>query len=420
MLYLNSSGGVKMKKIFQHTINICIITSLLIVSIYTPDVKAEEATTLRQLKEEYAKFKEDYENNQLQQELTEEERTKIKQNINNIETTIANTQDEISEIKKEIEKLNEDIDYKESEIESLLSYYQISSGESAYLEYAFGAKDFTDFIYRVAVSEQLTTYNNSLVEQYKASIEASKQKSQELTTKITELEKQQETLNQELIKLADELEKLADDAFSIEDEMMLVEKKIKMYEDLGCELDEDLEACVKDNLITDTGFLRPLKEGHITSFPGPRNYGGAIGTYHHGLDFSNYGANYTDYPVYAIANGKVVAAFTNYKCGGRMVYIEHNINGTLYTSAYWHLRRIDVKEGQVVTSDTQIGIMGGTETWDPCTTGAHLHLELSLSKATNGKDGIISITRANWLYPEDYINVPSQTYVHWTNRYKAF
>ena len=192
-----------------------------------------------------------------------------------------------------------------------------------------------------------------------------------------------------------------------------------MYESMGCTLDEDLESCVKRNLITDTEFKRPLQSGYLTSWPGPRIISGIVGTTHHGLDMSNYGAAYTDYAVYPIANGKVIDVLINYNCGGRMVYIEHNINGTLYTSAYWHLRRVDVSKGDVVTFDTQIGIMGGTESWDKCTTGAHLHLELSLSKISSSSN-IISAARANWLEPQKYVNFPKKLYESWSNRTRRY
>ena len=72
-----------------------------------------------------------------------------------------------------------------------------------------------------------------------------------------------------------------------------------------------------------------------------------------------------------------------------------------------------------------IGIMGGTESWDKCTTGAHLHLEMSdakidLNAIKENNTSFVTAMRTGWLNPRDYINLPSrtQTYVHWTNRYK--
>ena len=52
-----------------------------------------------------------------------------------------------------------------------------------YLDYAMGAKTFTDFIYRVAISEQLIEYNDSLVDEYNDLIVKNKEKQQSLKKK---------------------------------------------------------------------------------------------------------------------------------------------------------------------------------------------------------------------------------------------
>lgn len=397
-----------LKKIIYLFFVIC----LLIANFYIPSqVIAEESKTFGQVKKELADFKKQYEDNKLQQQLTEEERKQIKQNIKNTEQAIIDNQEEIVNLKMEIEKLNENIATKEKEIEDILTFYQISSGESAYLEYAFGAKTFTDFIYRTAISEQLTSYNNSLVEQYKKDIEESKKKTEELNLKIKQLEAKQVSLNEQLIKIGNDLEGLADDALTIETQIQLAEDLISTFTQMGCKDDETLEACAKNTIPLDTGFSRPLETGYVSGYTGWR----CVLEYcdfHHGLDMSASGANYIDYPVYPIANGVVIAAYTAHVNGGRKVYIQHNINGKLYISAYWHLRRVDVEKGQVVTKNTQIGIMGGNESWDEWSRGTHLHLEISTS---NFDVNSFYSYRSGWLQPEKEINLPPK-YVTWYNR----
>lgn len=405
-------------KFYTKIINLFMVVSLLTFSFYMPKVNASEKT-FGQVKKELAEFKAKYEENKHQQQLTKEEQEKIKNNINNIEITISNSQDEIKNLKLEIEKLEEDILEKEKEIANILSFYQISTGESAYLEYAFGASDFTDFIYRVAIAEQLTSYNNELVESYKSDIESSKQKQIDLSNKITELEQKQVELNKELSKLSTELESLSDDALSIEQQIELAESSIQLFTNMKCKDDETLETCARSVLPPDTTMWRPLKEGYLTSWAGPRVLEGISGTVHHGLDMSNNGAAYIDYPVYSIANGIVIYTvdYAYSGCGGRKVFIQHNINGKLYISAYWHLRKVNVKKEQVVTKDTVIGIMGGTESWDSCTTGAHLHLELSESSFDVNN---FWSYRSGWLKPQNYINVPSRLYTSWSDRTTYF
>ena len=68
----------------------------------------------------------------------------------------------------------------------------------------------------------------------------------------------------------------------------------------------------------------------------------------------------------------------SYGCNGRakVVKIRHNVNGRYIYSTYAHLSSFgNISEGQVVTPDTVIGRMGTTG----CSTGSHLHLELTLT-----------------------------------------
>ena len=67
-------------------------------------------------------------------------------------------------------------------------------------------------------------------------------------------------------------------------------------------------------------------------------------------------------------------------CGGNQVYINHIINGQRYTTLYAHLASYTVSIGQTVTKDTIIGYVGGNpgiEWWDGCSTGTHVHLQIS-------------------------------------------
>ena len=56
-------------------------------------------------------------------------------------------QSKINSAKNNISSLESDIERYEKEIDSLLSFLQISKGDNIYLEYVFEAKTFIDFIY---------------------------------------------------------------------------------------------------------------------------------------------------------------------------------------------------------------------------------------------------------------------------------
>lgn len=409
-----------MKKGLSFIMKILFLFSILISNLYVPKVKAQ---TVNDYKLELEQFIKDYEENLKDKELTEEELAKVKENINTINVNISNISDEIIDLNSQIEELNEDIKEKEEEIEDILLFFQLSNGENAYLEYAFGAKTFTDFIYRLAVSEQLTNYNDELVEQYKKDIEDSKNKQKELAQKQIDLKEEQNQLQKELVKIQNQLNAIDEESLTLEQRIEAGKKQLQLYLDNGCKLDEEIEDCERRILPEDTGFVRPLKEGYITSWFGPRKGSEVVSSYHNGLDMTNDGANYRDYTIYPIADGKVVYTIDSHSCGGLRVFIQHNVNGNIVMSGYLHMRKKFVESGDVVTKDTPIGIVGGnpeTEPWD-CTTGAHLHLEISTGRFALSDEEVTTYysQRTN---PVQYVNVPygdvkgGPTYIKWYNR----
>ena len=114
------------------------------------------AKTLKQMKNELAAMKEKYNNNQSSKKMTESQIADVKSDISSINSQIDSINQEISNLNNDIEKRNQDIAKMKEEINSIMHYYQVSSSESFYLEYVFNASDFTDFIYRMAISEQLS------------------------------------------------------------------------------------------------------------------------------------------------------------------------------------------------------------------------------------------------------------------------
>ncbi|SDU77623.1 Peptidase family M23 [Arcanobacterium phocae] len=92
---------------------------------------------------------------------------------------------------------------------------------------------------------------------------------------------------------------------------------------------------------------------------------------HSGVDFA--GALGT--PIYAVADGKVVYSGTSPRTlGAHVVAIQHEIDGTVFTSWYWHSfsAGVHVKEGDDVRLGQHIADVGNSGH----STGPHLHLEI--------------------------------------------
>lgn len=377
-----------MLKFFKKISYLSLVFVMLLVNFFVPsNMEVVKAKTIRDLKAELEAKQEEYKKSQEQKELTESEISNTKSNIDAINTEISNIQKEMLDLTEEIEKLNDEIIEKEKEIKSIMNYYQLSNGESAYLEYIFNAVDFTDFIYRLAIAEQLSDYNDKLIDEYNDKIKENEKKKVELDEKTVSLNKKQETLQSELKTLRGNLDLIAEENMSIEDEIKVLKEYIDTYQNkYKCGLDEDISVCGRDKLPPDTAFYRPVVSGTISAHFGWYSPWGSS-TWHYGTDFAGTGHGA---PVYSIAGGKVAGIVYRTSCGGNMVYVQHIVNGQRYTSGYFHLASINVNVGDTVTRNTVIGTVGGDpgiEWWDGCSTGTHLHLQIAYG-----------------LYMEDYYN----------------
>ncbi len=396
-----------MKQSFKKIKYILLVLLLLIVNFAIPTKEVAEAKTLRDLKEELAAYEKNLAAGEEQKKLTEQEIANKRANIENINVEISNISKEIVSLNEEIEQLNIEIVEKEKEIKEIMNYYQLSSSESAYLEYVFEAADFTDFIYRMAIAEQLSKYNDQLVEEFHETIKQNEQKKKDLDAKTVTLNEKQKQLEVELSSLGSQLGEIMDENVSIEDDIKSVKKMINTYENIyKCGLDEDLNTCGRGKLPPDTAFYRPVKSGKVSA-----NYGiyypWGKPQQHYGMDISGtgHGAN-----VYSMANGRVAYITERSSCGGNMVYIHHNVNGNLYTTAYFHLSHINVSVGDTVTTETVIGGVGGNssyEWWDDCSTGTHLHIQFGYGNTAAGL-GFYTRFTAKHFDPRNVLNLPSE------------
>lgn len=369
----------------KKALNIILII-ILMIPFFTVPVTKVEAQTLRELKEELEKTKQELKNQQEQEKLNQEQINKINANINNINATIKQIGDDMIRLSQEIADALVEIQEKDEQIKEVINFLQVSSGESEYMEYIFGAKDFTDFIYRMSITEQMTEYNNRLINEANTLIENNKKKQVELTNKEKELKTKQDQLAAELEKIKSDLSKIYDIYVDLEESIKVQESTIKLYEDdLKCGLDENTDDCLERVLLENLEaalksaiFVRPLTSGYISSNYGNRSFwlnGVWTSDFHTGIDI----AAPLGTPVYSTSVGVVTAITPMYHCGGNMVFIHHWVDGKPYTSLYMHLYQINVKVGDVVSGNTVIGTVGGdpgVTYWDKCSTGSHLHFTL--------------------------------------------
>jgi murein DD-endopeptidase MepM/ murein hydrolase activator NlpD len=114
------------------------------------------------------------------------------------------------------------------------------------------------------------------------------------------------------------------------------------------------------------GALRRPAQGRVSGlFGAQRVYRGVPGSFHSGVDI----ALPTGFPVLAPADGVVVLAADParpFTLEGNLLIVDH---GAGLSSAFLHLSRIDVEEGERVVAGQRIGAVGATGR----ATGPHLH-----------------------------------------------
>ena len=393
-----------------------IIVLLLTIILFIPNVFATNARTLGELKSELAALKTKKANQEYKKKRTNNEIESARNNIYTSQNEITQNREKIENAKKEVKELNNEIASTKESIKRLINSYELLQGDNIYLEYIFQAESYADLVYRYEVVNQILGYNNSQIESWESKVTYNEQLQVDLAKQEEELNKKIASLESSIDSLGSDLEKISDITMDIQEQIDGINSLIKYYEGLGCKDNQDLNECV--SVKGDTMFRKPLIKGTITSYFGYR-IDPIRGSYrfHSGTDI---GGNAEGTNVYATANGVVGMIIDNTSkkiCGGRQVYIYHTINGKKYTSGYMHLLDISVKVGDKVTSETVIGHVGGgrkTQSWESCSTGAHLHFMLGY-----GWYGSTYSSYSTWISnlfdAKKTLNLPNK-YTYWYSR----
>ena len=385
---------------------------LLVIPSYKVDAK-----TLNDLKRELADLKSKKADTLNNKNLTDSQIKALRVEIDNTQIGIENTKKEIEEATSKISSSEEEIINKSNETNELLKFLQVSNGENTYLEYLFDAESYTDFIYRYSVVSQLTEYNNELMNSLKDLINRLEESKRKLASKQVKLEEESKSLSSKLATLKANLSKLEEEGTTIDEDIDAKEKDIRYYESKGCKPNQDINSCV--SIPNSSGWKLPLTGAWVTSeYQVVRtDCIGCGGVSHRGIDL---GAS-EGTQAYAAARGRVAYTVSKSSCGGNMVYIYHTINGIPYTTVYMHLLEIKVNPGDIVDTNTVVGLTGGLTTgamsydnckvtylgkggYDACTCGGHLHFGVAY-----GND--VSSFNANSFNPRALVPFASGSYL---------
>ncbi len=363
-------------------------------------VNSVDAISLKDYRIQYEKDLAKYNNSKNKQAEAKSKINSLQGDIGDVSNNIDKYQKDIEASKAKIEELKKEIEEKKKEIDNLFSFLQISDGDNIYLEYVFEAASFTDFIYRSAIVEQLTKYNDELIDDMYKKIEENKQLQKKLNKQIEDSENEMVKLNDLLNSANVSLSQLVDEHEDIEQDMDASKKQYeyfkKEFKNNGCSENTDINVCLK--VPTSTGFIRPLVKATVTSEFGMRFHPTQhVWKLHSGIDLGvPIGTN-----VYPAANGVVTKIARvknpdkkNSSCGGNKIYVKHLVNGKEFVTVYMHVHTIKVNLGDYVTVNTVIAGSGGGESYDYCTTGPHLHFSIMKGKS--------------YLEPRNYVKFPAK------------
>lgn len=400
---------------------ILLIFTTLFITFMPINVRAEEET-LADYKRLLDKFKKDYADTQASINKTEGEIKNTNKQIANIKQEMIDMAAEVGVLKEDIASYKEQIEEKKLQTKKLVEYLQLSSGENLYLEYAFGADTMTDLIYRMSVVEQITDYNEQVIDDLNDLIKKSEARQVEINEKEKQLTNKQAELEKLLVSLGEDVSTLSESGVSYSKQIKLYEEEIEMYKKLGC---KDNDVIGVDCAVTSSlgSWRRPTKAGYVTSEYGMRTLNGKT-SLHRGVDISN--SNPYQTKIYAAANGTVSKKYKD-DYGALCLIIEHYDSKAkkYYSSTYCHLSSYNsaIKVGSNVTSGTWLGYMGATG----YVTGPHLHFEITPCRKYNGADKNCStwskyISYSTKLYnqgfkgPRQFISFPSGLYNRWSSR----
>ena len=385
-----------MKKILVVIIPILVLTLLIPINV--------KAVTLKEYEDAVARYTKELQEKESKIARGKEEIEKVKKTIAETENKITATEKEIQELQDEIERCNKEIEKKNKESKNIISYYQISNGENAYLEYAFGAKDITDMIYRMSVVEQLTEYNDKVMKELKQLIETNKKKTEELNKKTEELKELKKKLESEKERIEQEVSGVEGTVPSTKGQIALYQQRVNYYKSRGCKSNDVIGVtCDKPPASSGNGTVPAGAVIGANGFRFPVNGGRISWGYgsggHKGVDITRGCGT----PIYAVAPGRVYYKGNSLdRYGAYMVMIVHNVNGKLVFSQYAHvLPNIPVSVGQDVDIGTVVAYMGSTG----YSTGCHLHLEMSQYYGW-GYNGKYSQYVSNIISPWTYVPRP--------------
>lgn len=324
-----------------------------------------------------------------------EEMATYQAQITSLESDISKLNNSIEEVTRNIEvlesriKIREDeIAKKREEIASRMIALQGGSSVSGYIDFLFGASDFSDFIRRAEAINDITSYNRDQILALQEEIKLLNQDKDDLQTQKVVLEEQKtilETNISNLEKLKERVELIIIEYRKKEAEYMeLQDNTLSNLNDVKESLSDVSEAL--NRVSPSTGWIFPVASRFYVSagaWKYPSSFGGGI---HLAADM----AASIGTKIVAPANGIILYVVDNcqtvgyygsscgspgIRTGGNQIGMIVQVGNKVYSLVNFHLKSgvsKYVKSGDVVQQGDLIAYMGSSGS----STGSHLHQQI--------------------------------------------
>lgn len=311
----------------------------------------------------------------------DKELTSIVDNISALEEQIEKKETEITETQAELE------DAKQTEEEQYANMveriqYIYEHGEESYIEILFSGNSFSDMLNRMEYIEQISIYDQKMLEQYilnRQLIELLEQQllaERELLEETKAGKEAEQAALEELIAAKEQtIREYEKDIAGKEDAIAAYEADIReeneLIEALEAAIAEEKKKLLEQNKIYYDGGQFKFPVAYYTRLSD--DYGWRmhptlhVEKFHNGIDL----ASPTGTDIYAAYDGKVVAAAYSSSMGN-YVMIDHG--DELYT-IYMHASKLYVSTGDIVVKGETIAAVGSTGR----STGPHLHFGVRLN-----------------------------------------
>lgn len=384
------------------SIVICVLLALaLLLPMLSTVLLSAHAVTQDDLKNQISSLKTNAAN-------AAESKKELEQQLKALENDQAKAMERHQILSKQLDALKDQIDNTQSQIDTytaLIAQQEVSladaqareeaayqrfcqrarsmeeSGTISYWSVLFSASDFSDLLDRLALVDEIMSYDNKVVddladaraqeEAVLADLNESKAGLDEQKAQLDIQRDEQEAKVKEAEGVMADLKAKEEHAEALLEAQLAEEEKIRKQIQAKEKELEDLIAQASFNTGSDYIYPLPSNWVIISSRFGPRTHP-ITGKYHNhsGTDLPAPGGT----PVKACQGGVVtVSAYAQYSYGEYVVINHGNGISTLY--AHMTLGSRKVKVGDVVSAGQVIGLVGTTGS----STGNHLHLELQVN-----------------------------------------